>query len=506
MSEPLDIKKKRDTVPPPRQEPIPEGRSPVLAGILSAILPGAGHVYLGLVSRGLSYFGLAVMMVLLIWWTSTTHEFVVPKLLVPVLIVLLAVFYVWVIFSAVMRASRRTISPALALVIVLGFTYILGWQATEVNLVKFFTEFSDTFRIFTAVMWPWRAAFERELDVDIARTPFAHPCSDEQAPPEQVEGDGSQPWVVVDPACGEFAVYDLESRSVLPGSTLTVRGGGFQPEIEIQIWWKDPIGQEFRPLDQGSTIVVMPDENGDFEVTFGAPQYLTPAAAVGVNVHQVQARQIVAEGPLLLSDDLNLAVGRMIVTIFQALMATTLGIVLAVPFSFLAARNLMWSSVPTRIIYYAVRFVLNITRSIEPIIWAVIAAVWVGLGPFAGVIALTVHTIAALGKLYSEAIESIDPGPIEAVTATGANRLQTIIYAIVPQIIPPFLSFTIYRWDINVRMSTIIGFVGGGGIGQILFQWINQSRWSSAGMAVWLIAITVSVMDYASAQLRERFV
>src|SRR5690606_10217601 len=125
-----------------------------------------------------------------------------------------------------------------------------------------------------------------------------------------------------------------------------------------------------------------------------------------------------------------------------------------------------------------------VTRSIEPIIWAVIAAVWVGLGPFAGVIAMTIHTIAALGKLYSEAIESIDPGPIEAVTATGANALQRIMYAIVPQIIPPFLSFTIYRWDINVRMSTIIGFVGGGGIGQYLFEWINQSRGTAAGLAV----------------------
>ena len=136
----------------------------------------------------------------------------------------------------------------------------------------------------------------------------------------------------------------------------------------------------------------------------------------------------------------------------------------------------------------------------------VIATVWVGLGPFAGVIALTLHTIAALGKLYSEAIESIDPGPIEAVTATGANRLQTIVFSIVPQIIPPFLSFTIYRWDINVRVSTIIGFVGGGGIGQILYQWINQSRWSSAGVAVWLIAVTVTVMDAASSELRKRYV
>jgi len=145
-------------------------------------------------------------------------------------------------------------------------------------------------------------------------------------------------------------------------------------------------------------------------------------------------------------------------------------------------------------------------RSIEPLIWAMIGVAWVGLGPFAGVIALTVHSIAALGKLYSEAIESIDTGPIEAIQATGATWMQTIIYAVIPQIIPPFLSFTIYRWDINVRMSTIIGAVGGGGIGFLLFQWIRLTDWSNAGIAVWMIAITVMIMDYASAELRERLI
>lgn len=93
--------------------------------------------------------------------------------------------------------------------------------------------------------------------------------------------------------------------------------------------------------------------------------------------------------------------------------------------------------------------------------------VWVGLGPYAGIIALTVHSVASLGKLYSEAIESIDPGPIEAIQATGATRLQTIMFAVVPQMIAPFVSFSIYRWDINVRMSTVIGLVGGGGVGFI---------------------------------------
>ena len=158
------------------------------------------------------------------------------------------------------------------------------------------------------------------------------------------------------------------------------------------------------------------------------------------------------------------------------------------------------------IVYSITRTILNIVRSIEPLIWAIVAGIWVGLGPFAGTIALTLHTIASLAKLYSEAIESIDPGPLEALYATGANRLQTIVYAVVPQILPPFISFTIYRWDINVRMSTIIGLVGGGGIGFILIQWMRLYQYDNVGLAVWLITITVATLDYVSSAIRERFV
>lgn len=158
------------------------------------------------------------------------------------------------------------------------------------------------------------------------------------------------------------------------------------------------------------------------------------------------------------------------------------------------------------IIYAIVRTIMNIVRAIEPLIWALVGIIWVGPGPFAGTIALTLHTIAALGKLYSESIESIDPGPLEAIQATGGNRLQTIIYAVIPQVLPPFISFTIYRWDINVRLSTVIGLVGGGGIGFILIQWIRQFQYEAAGLAVWLIAITVSILDYVSSEIRSRFV
>jgi len=193
----------------------------------------------------------------------------------------------------------------------------------------------------------------------------------------------------------------------------------------------------------------------------------------------------------------------MIETIYIALLATLISIPITLLLSFFTARNLMKSSKFTFAVYYVLRLVLNFIRSIEPLIWAIIFSVWVGIGPFAGMIALLVHTIASNAKLYSEAIEGIEQGPVEAITATGANKVQVVWYAVVPQIVLPFLSFTIYRWDINVRMATIIGLVGGGGIGTMLMQYQGLARWHEVGLIVLMIALVVWVMDYVSAKIRE---
>lgn len=155
------------------------------------------------------------------------------------------------------------------------------------------------------------------------------------------------------------------------------------------------------------------------------------------------------------------------------------------------------------VIYNISRTVFNALRSIEALIMVIVFVVWVGIGPFAGVLALSLHSIAALAKLYSEQVESIMEGPLEAITATGANKLQTVIYAVIPQIIPPYISFTMYRWDINVRMSTIIGFAGGGGIGFLLIQNINLLNYRAASVQMLAIALVVASMDYLSSRLRE---
>jgi phosphonate ABC transporter permease subunit PhnE len=157
-------------------------------------------------------------------------------------------------------------------------------------------------------------------------------------------------------------------------------------------------------------------------------------------------------------------------------------------------------------VYYVTRTILNALRSIEALVMAIVFVIAVGIGPFAGALALGLHTIVSLAKLYSEQVESIMAGPLEAVQATGANRLQTIVYAVVPQIIPPYISYTMYRWDINVRMSTIIGFVGGGGIGFLLQQNINLLNYRAASTQMLAIAVVVALMDYVSSVLRERYV
>jgi len=158
------------------------------------------------------------------------------------------------------------------------------------------------------------------------------------------------------------------------------------------------------------------------------------------------------------------------------------------------------------VVYNFIRGTLNVLRSIEPVIMGFVFVVWVGIGPFAGVLVLILHSIADLGKLFSEQVENIAEGPLEAVTATGANRLQTIVYAVIPQIVPHYIAFAFYRWDINVRMSTIIGFVGGGGIGLVLQRSTNLTRYREASVMVIAIALVVIVLDYVSARVRSRII
>jgi phosphonate transport system permease protein len=290
----------------------------------------------------------------------------------------------------------------------------------------------------------------------------------------------------------------LEPASVQPGEDFTITASGLQPNTPARLYLVD--ASNYARLIYGRDDTLMTGADGSFKLTFSMPSSFAPGA------YRLRADVIRPTGHWSVSETLQLSLEKIVETIFLALMGTIFGVLMSVPLSFLAARNLMTGSRLGSLVYVLTRTFFNLTRSIEVMIVAVIMAVVVGIGPFAGVMALVIHSIGALGKLYSEAIESIDPGPIEAITATGANRLQVVLFAVLPQVIPQFISFTLYRWDINVRMSTIIGFVGGGGIGYLLIQYINLLQWNQAGTVIWLIAIVVAAMDYASAVLRERVV
>jgi phosphonate transport system permease protein len=505
----------------PRQETRPSLVPPPVAGVASLLIPGLGQALAWQLQRGLLLFGsLATIVGLFAWRVSllSTREVGAmaklnkaiqwrPLFVLPTLVGLVAL-WLWIAWDAYQQAqpSRRGGGIGVfALVLVLFF--VLGWQVSEIDPYKLVTELADAQGPLSRVLWPWPAAVTRDIVSTGAGADILSPCDDQPppSPPEEVPG---QPYLVADPTCGDLARQAEEEGALttIPGTPLTIVGRGFEPNTETELWWADPIGNEFRMRREGEYIVFQTDAEGAFEIEITMPYRLIPPSSEGRQVHRVEARQTTSVGGLKPSLALLHNVEKMVETIVLGMMATLFGIVFAIPVSFLAARNLMSGSPLTMTLYYITRTILNIIRSIEPLIWAILAITVVGLGPFAGIIALTVHSIAALGKLYSESIESIDPGPIEAIQATGANRLQTIMYAVVPQMIPPFVSFSIYRWDINVRMSTVIGLVGGGGIGFLLTQYIRLLDYRSAGICVWFIAITVATLDYISSDIRQRFI
>ncbi len=486
---------------------------PAVAALFSLLLPGAGQMLTRDLGRGLFYLGSTAASITLLWWRMRdTAKYddafwdIVRKAfrLDPILIVLAALLflsYLWIVFDAYQRASHKRSASGGLLFVVIVVYFLLGWQIGDIRPLDFITKIGDARSAMGRIIWPWEAAIDREPILQIGGARIQVPCTDDPIPPtEPLE---NEPYIIATPTCGKLSEQDGER-----GSAISLEGHQFQPNIDVELWWIDPIGNDFRQRQKGDYVIIEADDEGSFSVDIVMPYRLLPTEAEEgeVNIWKIQGRQLKGYLPAKASESLQLAISKMIETIFLGMMATFFGIILSVPVSFLAARNLMSASPIMLGIYFLTRTILNIIRSIEPLIWAVIAVVVVGLGPFAGILALTLHTIAALGKLYSEAIESIDPGPIEAIEATGANWVQVIVFGVVPQIIPPFVSFTIYRWDINVRMSTVIGLVGGGGIGFVLIQWIRLLDYRSAGIAVWFIAITVAILDFVSSEIRQRFV
>lgn len=483
-----------------------------VAAVLSALVPGLGQVAGRAFRRGLLLLASLATIIALMMWRfrlaaprddAPLDIFLKALRLKPFLAVLtvsLAVLYIWIIVDAYRVANRTRPSATGLFSMVLLVFFALGWQIGDINPIALITQADDAGPALLRVLWPWQRAVEYPEEFMNVWAEVEVPCSESPPPPTTPQID--EPYLIASPTCGS-----LSEQNGTAGTVLTLNAFNMIPGTEADIIWEDPNNATFRQRQEGAYVKAIPDENGEFEIEIVMPYRLLPPSALeGPMIWRVSAQQITSVGKGQPSTELKLAVEKITETIFIGMMATIFGVILAIPVSFVAARNLMSHSRVTQVIYYIVRAILNVIRSIEPLIWAIVFVIVVGLGPFAGIMALTVHSIAALGKLYSESIESIDPGPIEAIQATGANWLQTVVFAVVPQVVPPFVSFTIYRWDINIRMSTIIGFVGGGGIGFLLQQWIRLLDYRAAGIAVWFIAITVAILDYVSAEIRERFV
>jgi len=189
-------------------------------------------------------------------------------------------------------------------------------------------------------------------------------------------------------------------------------------------------------------------------------------------------------------------------TMRMAILGAFFGALLAVPFSLLAAQNL----VKNKAIYYLVRTILNLIRTIPDLVLAAVLSGAFGLGAMPGVMALAIFSFALIAKLASESVESIDPGPLEAMQACGANRLQQIRYGVVPQVLPQYIAYTLYVLEVDVRASTILGLVGAGGIGQLLYADLNLLRYQNVGAIIAVLLIAVLLMDFVSTKLRERLV
>jgi phosphonate transport system permease protein len=198
--------------------------------------------------------------------------------------------------------------------------------------------------------------------------------------------------------------------------------------------------------------------------------------------------------------EFKIVVVHFIETIQMALIGTLGGIILSLPFSLLAARNVS----PHPWIYQITRLLLNINRAIPELIFALLIVSAVGLGPFGGVVALAIGAVGSLGKLYAEAIEAIDPQQVMAVRATGANRLLTFLYGVIPQALPVMTSYSILYFEISVRTATVLGVVGAGGIGFIIQKYIALFQYDKLIGALIFMAIAVTILDRLSDQIRKR--
>ena len=186
-------------------------------------------------------------------------------------------------------------------------------------------------------------------------------------------------------------------------------------------------------------------------------------------------------------------------TLLMAYLATVLGTIIGGALSFFAARNLA----PNYLTYWVIRRTLEIARTVPDIVWALLFVMAFGIGPLAGILAITVHTIGAQGKLFAEVNENISPLPLDGIRSAGGNWLHEIRYGVIPQVMPNYMSYSFWRIELNVRSATIVGFVGAGGIGHDLFTSIQLLYFSDAGAILLIVVATIMIIDMLSEKFRH---
>lgn len=196
--------------------------------------------------------------------------------------------------------------------------------------------------------------------------------------------------------------------------------------------------------------------------------------------------------------DWRIYLQEMVITIHIAIWGTVLAVVCAVPFGLLCAENISpaW-------VYQPMRRLMDACRAINEMVFAMLFIVAVGLGPFAGVLALWIHTNGVLAKLFAEAVEAIDPRPVEGIRATGANALEEILYGVIPQVLPLWISYALYRFESNVRSASVVGMVGAGGIGVVLHESIRGFDYAETSAILLIIIVSVTLIDVVSARVRR---
>ena len=199
--------------------------------------------------------------------------------------------------------------------------------------------------------------------------------------------------------------------------------------------------------------------------------------------------------------DWEIYLKEMITTMHIAVWGTVLAIICAVPFGLLSSSNIVpaW-------VYQPVRRMMDACRAINEMVFAMLFIVAVGLGPFAGVLALWIHTTGTLAKLFSEAVEAIDPQPVEGIRSSGATALEEVVFGVIPQVLPLWISYSLYRFESNIRSATVVGMVGAGGIGVVLYEVIRGFQYAQTCAVLLIIILFVTTIDLLSATIRKRYI